>query len=40
MYELPGMDNVSEVVIDENTILGDAQPILIYAGQAKVSGGN
>ena len=40
MYELPGMDNVSEVVIDENTIVGDAQPILIYAGQAKVSGGN
>ena len=40
MYELPGMDNVSEVVIDENAIVGDAQPILIYAGQPKVSGGN
>ena len=40
MYELPGMENVSEVVIDENTIVGDAQPILIYAGQPKVSGGN
>ena len=40
MYELPGMENVSEVVIDENAIVGDAQPILIYAGQPKVSGGN
>jgi ATP-dependent Clp protease ATP-binding subunit ClpX len=40
MYELPGMDNVSEVVIDENAIVGDAQPILIYTGQPKVSGGN
>jgi hypothetical protein len=29
MYELPGMDNVSEVVVDENAIVGDAQPILI-----------
>lgn len=40
MYELPGMDNVTEVIIDENMIVGDAQPILIYTGQAKVSGGN
>ena len=30
MYELPGMDNVTEVIIDENMIVGDAQPILIY----------
>ena len=40
MYELPGMENVSEVVLDENAILGDARPILIYADQPKVSGGN
>ena len=26
MYELPGMENVSKVVIDENTISGDNQP--------------
>ena len=39
MYELPGMENVSEVVLDENAILGDARPILIYADQPKVSGG-
>ena len=40
MYELPGMENVSKVVIDENMISGDAQPILIYAAQPKVSGAN
>jgi len=40
MYELPGMDNVSKVVIDENMISGDTQPILIYAEQPKVSGSN
>jgi ATP-dependent Clp protease ATP-binding subunit ClpX len=40
MYELPGMENVSKVVIDENMISGDAQPLLIYADQPKVSGSN
>jgi len=40
MYELPGMENVSKVVIDENMISGDVKPILIYADQPKVSGSN
>ncbi|MDR3221821.1 MAG: ATP-dependent Clp protease ATP-binding subunit ClpX [Candidatus Accumulibacter sp.] len=40
MYELPGMENVSKVVIDENMIMSDAKPILIYADQPKVSGFN
>lgn len=40
MYELPSMENVSKVVIDENTISGDAKPLLIYADQPKVSGSN
>ena len=40
MYELPGMEDVSKVVIDENTITSDAKPILIYADQPKVSGSN
>jgi ATP-dependent Clp protease ATP-binding subunit ClpX len=30
MYELPSMDNVSKVVIDEAVIRGDAEPYLIY----------
>ncbi|WP_301102554.1 ATP-dependent Clp protease ATP-binding subunit ClpX [Propionivibrio sp.] len=40
MYELPGMENVSKVVIDENMISSDVKPILIYADQPKVSGSN
>ena len=40
MYELPGMENVTKVVIDENMITGDSQPLLIYADQPKVSGSN
>ncbi|MDQ5904856.1 MAG: ATP-dependent Clp protease ATP-binding subunit ClpX [Pseudomonadota bacterium] len=40
MYELPGMENVSKVVIDENMISGDSKPLLIYADQPKVSGSN
>ena len=40
MYELPGMDNVEKVVIDENMINGDTSPLLIYADQPKVSGSN
>ena len=40
MYELPGMEDVSKVVIDENTITSDAKPILIYADQPQVSGSN
>jgi ATP-dependent Clp protease ATP-binding subunit ClpX len=40
MYELPGMENVSEVVIDDSVIVGDAKPLLIYTDQPKVSGGN
>ena len=40
MYELPDMENVEKVVIDENTIETGAQPLLIYAEQPKVSGSN
>ena len=30
MYDIPSMDDVSKVVVDEGVILGDAQPLLIY----------
>ena len=40
MYELPGMENVEKVVVDENMINGDTQPLLIYADQPRVSGAN
>ena len=40
MYELPSMENVSKVVIDEGMIDGGTKPVLIYADQPKVSGSN
>jgi len=40
MYELPALDNVTKVVIDESTIESAGQPLLIYADQPKVSGSN
>ncbi len=38
MYELPTMENVSKVVIDEGMVDNAAPPILIYADQPKVAG--
>jgi ATP-dependent Clp protease ATP-binding subunit ClpX len=40
MYEIPTLENVSKVVIDESTIESGAQPLMIYADQPKVSGSN
>jgi ATP-dependent Clp protease ATP-binding subunit ClpX len=38
MFDLPTMENVSKVVVDEATILGEGKPLLIYAEQPKVAG--
>jgi ATP-dependent Clp protease ATP-binding subunit ClpX len=38
MFDLPSLSNVSKVVVDENTITGEAPPIMIYAEQPKVAG--
>lgn len=38
MFDLPSMENVSKVVIDESAISGDGKPILIYADQPKAVG--
>ncbi len=39
MFDLPSMDNVVKVVVDENTITSDAAPLLIYSDQPnKVAG--
>ena len=37
MYELPGSQNVTKVVVDENSINGDGRPILIYSEAPKVA---
>lgn len=40
MYELPSMENVAKVVIDETVIDGDSDPIIMYSNQkdAQASG--
>ncbi|HSN41008.1 MAG TPA: ATP-dependent Clp protease ATP-binding subunit ClpX [Burkholderiales bacterium] len=38
MFDLPSMENVIKVVVDEGTITGDAPPLMIYSDQPKVAG--
>jgi ATP-dependent Clp protease ATP-binding subunit ClpX len=40
MYELPSLQNVQKVVIDESAIDGEGKPLIIYADTAKVAGSN
>jgi len=39
MFDLPSLTNVQKVVVDEGCINGDTKPLLIYADQPKVAGG-
>ena len=38
MYDLPSMENVEKVVVDEGMITGTTKPILIYSDRPKVAG--
>ena len=38
MYELPQLENVSKVVVDETVIKGESKPILLYNSQEKAAG--
>jgi len=38
MYELPSLDNVSKVVVDETVIEGEAEPFILYENQQQVVG--
>ena len=40
MYDLPALENVEKIVIDDGAVDGTSQPIMIYADQQKVSGSN
>ena len=35
MYELPSLESVSKVVIDESVIHGESEPMLIYENVEK-----
>jgi len=38
MYELPSMQNVQKVVVDEHTIDGVGKPLVIYSDEKKIAG--
>ncbi len=38
MFDLPSLENVVKVVVDEGTIVSDTPPLLIYSDQPKVAG--
>jgi ATP-dependent Clp protease ATP-binding subunit ClpX len=38
MFDLPSLENVVKVAVDEGTITSDAPPLLIYSDQPKVAG--
>ena len=38
MFDLPNQENVSKVVVDESTIVGEGKPLLIYSDPQKVVG--
>ena len=38
MYELPSLDNVSKVVVDETVIEGEAEPYFLYENQQQAVG--
>ncbi|MBK8768571.1 MAG: ATP-dependent Clp protease ATP-binding subunit ClpX [Burkholderiaceae bacterium] len=40
MFDLPSLQNVQKVVVDENSIDGDGKPLVIYADAPKVAGGH
>ena len=37
MFELPGLDNVDEVVVNEEVVNSSAEPLMIYAEESKES---
>ena len=38
MYELPSMEGVSKLVVDESVIEGEAEPLMLYENQQQASG--
>lgn len=37
MYEIPSVNNISKVVIDESVILGGSEPLLVYEAEKKIA---
>ncbi len=39
MYELPSMEGVTKVVVDESVIEGEAEPLMLYENQPQTASG-
>ena len=39
MFDLPSLNNVHKVVVDESAVTGDGKPLLIYSDPPKVASG-
>jgi ATP-dependent Clp protease ATP-binding subunit ClpX len=39
MYELPSLENVSKVVVDESVIEGESEPYILYENQPQAAAG-
>ena len=39
MYDLPSLENVSKVVVDETVIDGDAEPYILYENPPQAASG-
>ena len=39
MYELPSMENVTKVVVDESVIEGESEPFILYEDKSVAVGG-
>ena len=37
MYDVPGQENISKVVVDENVVLGESSPLIMYDNEPKVA---
>jgi ATP-dependent Clp protease ATP-binding subunit ClpX len=37
MYEIPSVDNITEVHVNEDTILENTRPVLVYADKKEAS---
>jgi ATP-dependent Clp protease ATP-binding subunit ClpX len=40
MYDLPSMENVSKVVVDDAVVLGETRPYVIYETEEKAAVGD
>ena len=38
MFDLPTQENVEEVIVDQNVVLGQMEPMIVYSDDKKKTG--